>query len=274
VEHLTEGDIDAIVQLSPDVAGHRLTAAELSAALFADDQPTWVYGRAGVGVVATASNADHGFVRLLAVAEGHHRRGVGRELLGAAERHLAESGAVDVTLGADAPHHIWAGVPTDATAMCCLAEALRYRREGLNLDVDIPLKKTLPADYGGWRLARPDDVGAVVAFCQQHHPHWANEAQRAAVAGTLTLVFDRDGDELTGFCAFDVNRRGTVGPVAVRPDLVGHGVGRPVMLGALHAMRARGDTVAAVQWVGPLRPYIDLGGHISRQYVVYRKPLT
>lgn len=271
MEHLTPDDIDAIVELCPAVGGHSLTAAELCAALFPDDQPTWVYGRPDVGVVATATRDTLGFVRLLAVREGHRRRGVARQLLVDAERQLAEVGATSVTIGADAPHHLWAGVPTDATAMCCLAEAMRYQRVGVNLDIDIPLA-TLPADHGGWRMGGSADLPAVVEFCRRHYPQWCNEVARAAVAGTVTLSFA--GDQTVAFCAFDVNRRGALGPIAVRPDLVGRGAGRPALLGALHTMRERGDEVAAVQWVGPLRPYVDLGGHISRQYLVYRKTLA
>jgi GNAT superfamily N-acetyltransferase len=271
VERLTPQHLPAFVQWCPSLAGgHRLTEAELSAALFPDDQQTWVFGDPHIAVVATALAGRRGFVRLLAVDERHRRHGVGRYLLAAAERQLADDGAVDVLLGADAPHHLWAGVPTGATAMCCLAEAMRYRRVGVNLDVDIPLHSLQP-DLGGWRRAVTDDASAVREFCRLHYPDWSNEAARAAVSGTMTVTFE--SDELAGFCAFDVNRRGALGPVAVRPDLVGRGVGRPALLGALHTMRARGDDIAAVQWVGPLRPYVELGGRISQQYLVYRKAL-
>ena len=152
MERLNPHDVSALVQWCPNPKGHRLTEAELRAALFPEDQPTWVFGDPQIAVVATARAGSHGFIRLLAVAEHHRRHGIGRELLAAAERHLADEGTVDVVLGADAPHHLWAGVPTDAIAMCCLAEALRYRRVGVNLDVDIPLH-TLPPDLGGWRRA-------------------------------------------------------------------------------------------------------------------------
>lgn len=88
MERLTVDHLPGIVDLCPPLPGHRLTAAELSASLFADDQPTWVYGRPEVGVVATARRDAHGFVRFLAVAPDHRRRGIGRSLLTAAERHL------------------------------------------------------------------------------------------------------------------------------------------------------------------------------------------
>jgi mycothiol synthase len=272
VQQLTPDDVSAIVELCPSLPRHRLTAAELRTALFPPDQPTWVYGDPEVGVVVAAWGGDaHGFIRLLAVAGGHRQRGVGRNLLATAEERLAAGGAADVTLGADPPYHLWAGVPTDATAMCCLAEAMQYRRVGVNVDVDIPLA-TLPPDLGGWRAAHLTDLDAVVAFCQLHYPEWTNEAARATRAGTLTL--STDDAELIGFCAFDVNRRGALGPVAVRPELVGSGLGRAMLLGALHTMRDRGESTAAVQWVGPLRPYVQLGGHIARDYLVYRKSLT
>ena len=44
MRQLTTDDLPAIVDLSPALPRHRLTADELRVALFADDQPTWVYG--------------------------------------------------------------------------------------------------------------------------------------------------------------------------------------------------------------------------------------
>jgi len=269
---LSPADVPALVGLCPPFPHHhRLTAVELAAALFPDDQPTWVFGDPAVGAIATARSGAAGFFRLLVVAEPHRRQGVGRSLLTIAEEHLRADGATDITLGADAPHHLWAGVPTDATALCCLAEQLRYRRVGVNVDVDIALD-ALPPDVGGWRSVEPGDVDAVRAFCAEHHPQWTNEMVRAALAGTLTLAVDRTG-HLAGCCAFDGNRRSALGPVAVRRELVGQGAGRAMLLGALHLMRARGDAVAVVQWVGPLRPYVALGGHIGRTHLVYQKSL-
>ncbi len=80
-------------------------------------------------------------------------------------------------------------------------------------------------------------------------------------------------EEITAFCAFEVNRRGRLGPVAVRPDLMGQGQGRAVLVGALHELRRRGRDVVAVTWVGPVVPYAAVGGSVGQVYFVHRKEL-
>jgi hypothetical protein len=85
-----------------------------------------------------------------------------------------------------------------------------------------------------------------------------------------SLVLGRDDRDITGFCAYDVNRSGTLGPVASRPDLIGQGVGAPLLVGALHRMRAMGRNAVEVLWVGPMVPYARLGGRVSRLFFVYR----
>jgi hypothetical protein len=78
---------------------------------------------------------------------------------------------------------------------------------------------------------------------------------------------------VTAFCAFEVNRRGLLGPVAVRPDLMGRGMGKGVLLGALHELRRRGADTVSVVWVGPVVPYAAVGGKVTDVYFVYRKTL-
>lgn len=102
-----------------------------------------------------------------------------------------------------------------------------------------------------------------------HWPNWGPEVMRAFDSGTLVLR--RDAAGIAGFCAYDVNRTGTLGPVAARPDLIGRGVAAPLLVGALHRLRARGHDAIEVLWVGPLVPYARLGGRVGRLFFVYRR---
>ena len=70
-----------------------------------------------------------------------------------------------------------------------------------------------------------------------------------------------------------MNRRGLLGPVAVRPDLMGQGKGKGVLLGALHELRRRGAERISVVWIGPVVPYAAVGGRVGEVYFVYRKEL-
>ena len=60
----------------------------------------------------------------------------------------------------------------------------------------------------------------------------------------------------------------------MRPDLIGQGAGRAVLLGALHELRRRGRDEVAVTWVGPVVPYAVVGGVVAETYFVYRRELT
>src|SRR5205807_793595 len=97
------------------------------------------------------------------------------------------------------------------------------------------------------------------------------EVLRALAKGSLLL--SRDDEGIAGFCAWDVNRRGLLGPIAVRLTAIGKAVGVPLLLGALHRMRQGGRLRAEVAWVGPIVPYARVGGVVGKVFFVYRKQL-
>lgn len=258
--------LDAITDLCTRSLRAPLRRAELAGTLFAPDQPAIVRGDPAVGVVAAVPGEPDGFVRLLVVDPAHRGRGYGRALLDAAERDLAASRVV--TVGADAPYYLFAGVETSEIEMLCLLESRRYQREEANFNMEVDLD-ALPPDPGGTALATTAERAEVDAWAAQHWNHWRPEVLRALDQGTLLIARDEDG--IAGFCAWDVNRAGLVGPVASRPDLVGRGTGRALIVGALHRIRATGATSTEVSWVGPIRPYAAVGGRVTRVFFVYRK---
>lgn len=243
---------------------------ELSASLFSPDQPVTVRGAPGIGIVATTCTGAQGYIRLLGVDPDVRRRGHGTALLHSAEADLAALGATSVQVGADPPYYLYPGVETTHTAMLCLLERHRYERGESNFNMRVDLR-TLPPDPGGHALAGSHEHAEVVAWMLRHWPNWEPEARRALERSTL--VVSRDGDGIAGFCAFDVNRAAVLGPTAVRGDLWGQGAGRPLIIGALHHIRARGHRHAEVAWVGPIRPYARVGGQVSRVFFVFRRTL-
>jgi GNAT superfamily N-acetyltransferase len=262
--------LDAIAGLCARAIADSPTRVELEAALTDPDQPAVVRGDPAVGVVATVTAGEQGFVRLLAVDPGHRRRGVGRALLAAAEADLRDAGGTSVTVGADPPGYLWPGVDARELGMLCLLERARYSRAEANCNLEVDLAG-IPPDPGGWVAAGPADVADLDAWSGAHWDHWGAEIRRAARAGTLVLA--HDGDGIAAVCAYDVTRRGLVGPVAVRPDLLGRGRGVAPLLGALHRMRADGRARAEISWVGPLVPYARVGATMGRVFFVCRKAL-
>jgi GNAT superfamily N-acetyltransferase len=244
---------------------------ELDATLFAAEQPAVVRGDPAIGVVATVAGEHGAHLRLLVVDPEARGRGHGHALVRAAHADARAGGHTSITTGADAPFFLWPGVPSTDTALLCLFERHRYARVETNFDMRIDLA-ALPDDPGGHAPATAADRNEVATFTEQHWPNWTAEVLRALDKGNLVIARDQEG--ISAFCAFEVNRAGFLGPVAARPDLIGRGAGTPALVGALHALRARGRTGIEVTWVGPVVPYARLGGRVSNVYFVYRKGLS
>jgi predicted N-acetyltransferase YhbS len=246
---------------------------ELRDCLFAVDQPAIVRGDPDVGVVVAVPSDEGGSIRLLAVDPGHQGQGHGHRLLRAAEDDLraGRQGRTVVTVGADPPYYLFPGVETTQLAMLCLLEREHYARADATFNMDVDLSTLGGAEPDGPWAAGPGDRADVDAFLSEQWPNWRQEALRALDKGTL--VIGRDTQGITGFCAWDVNRRGQLGPVAVRLDLMGKGAGAPLLVAALHHMRRAGWETVEVAWVGPIVPYARVGGAVGRVFFVYRKTI-
>jgi mycothiol synthase len=266
-DRLDASALDGIAALCDRSLAERFTADELAGVLFPPDRPALVRGDPAVGIVATRVEDGNGFVKLLVVDPAHQGRGLGSALLAQAEDDLA--GTASITVGADAPYFLFPGVDTANIAMLCLLERRKWARQEANYNVGVDLTQ-LPPDPGGPPPATPAERDEVAAWFDANWPNWGPEGLRALDKGTLLLARDGDG-RIAGFCAYDVNRRGTLGPIAVRLDLLGQGVGVPLLVHALHRQRADGLDRIEVLWVGPLIPYARVGGTVSRVFFVYRK---
>lgn len=248
--------------------------ADLTQALFgtanANDAPAIVRGDPDAGVVATVRRGGSGYIRLVAVHPAHRRRGIGSALLAAAESDL--EGCSHALVGSDAPDYLFPGVSTRMTEMLCLMEARRYRRGDVNLNMGVDLTALEP-DPGGAVLATAADAEEMRMWTDQHWPSWTDEVMRAL--GKDRLLISRDARGLSGFCAWDVNRGGWLGPIAVRPSELGGRTGVPLLMGALHRMRADGRRHAEISWISPVRFYVrNAGATISDAYIVHRRRIA
>ena len=262
---LDESAIDDIAALCQRALDRPPAADELRGCLFAPDQPTIVRGDPELGIVAAAP----GFIRLLVVDPRHHREGHGTRLLKQAE---ADAGPGVVCVGADAPYYLFPGVESTQLAMLCLLERAHYNRAEANFNMDVDLAELPACEERGPVVATEAERDEVDRFMTEQWPNWRDEVLRALGKGTLMI--DRDANGISGFCAWDVNRRGLLGPIAVRLDLMGKGTGGPLLLTSLQRMRDAGWQRVEVSWVGPIVPYARVGGTIGRVFFVYRRKVA
>jgi predicted N-acetyltransferase YhbS len=264
---------DGIARLCGRAMADPPSSDELDGSLFAPDQPAAVFGDPATGVVAAVTCDDGAHIRLLAVDPAHRGRGLGHALVQAAEDWAVAAGHRSLITGADPPYFLWPGVPSVETSLVCLFERRHYGRADTNFNMDVDLH-ALPVDPGDHRMAGPEDAAELDEWMATHWSNWRLEVLRALRKGNLVIArADGEAGPVTAFCAFEVNRRGLLGPVAVRPDLMGRGAGKGVLLGALHELRRRGAGRVAVVWVGPVVPYAAVGGRVSDVFFVYRKEL-
>jgi len=84
---------------------------------------------------------------------------------------------------------------------------------------------------------------------------WASEADVAMAAHPGSCFIAVTADELVGFACYDATALGFFGPIGVREDMRGQGIGEALLLASLHDMRAKGYGYAAIGAVGPAEFY-------------------
>ena len=210
--------LDAVVALCDRSLSRPLSRAELEGALFAPDQPTVLRGDPAIGIVAAVPGQPDGFIRLLA------------------RRSRSTAGAVMATRcwlrrspisprarsSPSAPTRRTTCSPASSrrrSRCSCLLEKHRYQREDANFNMEVDLSR-IPPDPGGTTLATAADRAEVDDWMRVHWANWTAEVLRALDQGTLLLARD-ENRVITGFCAWNVNRGGLLGPIASRPDLIG-----------------------------------------------------
>lgn len=241
--------------------------ADLDRALFGEKADATVIGDPGRAIVAAVIRNGTGHIRLIAVDPSHRRKGIGRELVEAAERALPDD--APIVVGADAPDYLWPGVDTRETAAICMFEAMGYALSRVHYNMSLDLVN-LPETAGKVERPGPEDRHSIEGWLETHWPNWTEEALVGFDRGDF--LFSRDSEGIAGFSTWNVNRLGWFGPMAVRPSLIGAGRGRALLIEALHEMRRQGFEDAEIAWIGPHKFYsATVGAVIHRAFWVLEK---
>jgi ribosomal protein S18 acetylase RimI-like enzyme len=237
-----------------------------------------------------------GWIMALAVAPEHSGRGIGGELLAAAEARLRQQGMIRCDLGGSIGHFL-PGPPADDE------RALRFwarhgytpAREVYDLRRSLTdwAPHTLPdaIRLGGWRIApgQPGQEAAILAFLGQVFPgrwryHIADTFARGGSAEDVIVLMDPAG-AVAGFLAswrpespllgpglhwFPAlgPRPGGIGPLGIAPVARGQGLGLALVAAATTILRERGVEDCVIDWVGD--HLIDFYGQLGyRKWVTY-----
>ena len=119
------------------------------------------------------------------------------------------------------------------------------------------------ADGVAVRRALVPEKPAVVAWVQSRFPSAAAEVESAFARPPATCFVALRAGALAGFACFDVTCPNFFGPEGVAEDERGRGIGRALLLAALHAQRAQGYAYAVIGGVGPAAFYAKVAGAIA-----------
>jgi hypothetical protein len=105
---------------------------------------------------------------------------------------------------------------------------------------------------------------AVAEWVREHFGSaWASECDVAFANRPISCHIATHGGEIAGFACYDSTCRGFFGPIGVREDVRGNGIGRTLVLSCLRAMAAAGYAYAIVGGVESPEFYTKTVGAIE-----------
>jgi GNAT superfamily N-acetyltransferase len=113
------------------------------------------------------------------------------------------------------------------------------------------------------RRAQPFEITPVRRFVETNFSlAWADEISVGFARQPVSVFVATIDRELVGFAAYECTRRGFFGPTGVIPSAQGQGIGKALLLAALHALREQGYVYAIVGAAGPVHFYQKTVGAI------------
>ena len=118
---------------------------------------------------------------------------------------------------------------------------------------DLPVAMEQDALWVGKPLAH--QAPSVLSFIEDNFSiGWKAEAGVAfgSVPPTLIVAADKASGSPAGFCCWDCTAKGFLGPIGVHDAFRGKGIGKAVVVAALHSMREAGYAYAVIGAAGPV----------------------
>ena len=112
------------------------------------------------------------------------------------------------------------------------------------------------------RRALSPERPQVLAWMQANYPRWAMEVEAAFCRVPVSCLLGLNGPSILGFACYDATCRNFFGPTAVLEAERGRGLGRALLLTALHAQKEQGYAYSIIGGVGPSEFYAKAVGAI------------
>ncbi|MGH7894805.1 MAG: GNAT family N-acetyltransferase [Candidatus Binatia bacterium] len=112
------------------------------------------------------------------------------------------------------------------------------------------------------RPARTPEKPTVLAWMDAHFGFWTREVEAAYGRLPVTCFLAVRQQELLGFSCYDIVCPNFFGPTGVLEAERGKGIGKALLLAALHAQKAQGFAYAIIGGVGPAEYYAKAVGAV------------
>lgn len=106
------------------------------------------------------------------------------------------------------------------------------------------------------RRGMPPEKALVLPWIRERFSeYWVSESDVAFSKSPPTIWLAHRKDDLLGFACYDTTHKNFFGPTGVDEAERGQGIGKALLLAALHAMRAAGYMYGIIGWAGPHEYY-------------------
>ena len=112
------------------------------------------------------------------------------------------------------------------------------------------------------RAARSPEKPRVLEWVGEHFAPWTREAETCFSRVPVSCLLALRGQQILGFACYDSICLNFFGPTGVLESERKHGIGRALLLAALHAEKAQGFAYAIIGGVGPAEYYAKTVGAV------------
>lgn len=226
------------------------------------------------GQIAGAAVTSGRWLRLLIVARGERRRGIGTALLRDAEELGARVAA------AEPGNYFTPGVLTTDQETTAFFHRQGYLETRWTWNLDVSLDERLPAvETGGPpTVRRPghQEADRLLEFVEREFGRiWRFEAAKAFARDVPVAFLEETDGAISGFAVHDVNNRGLgfFGPTGVSPSMRGRGIGKRLLLASLRDMKRLGFARAVIPWTDSLDFYRrSAGAEPAHRFIAFARP--
>ncbi len=134
-------------------------------------------------------------------------------------------------------------------------------------DLLVNLVALPPSDFSNAtvniRRAQPFEITPVREFIKSNFStSWADEISVGFANKPITVFIATSDRQIVGFAGYECTRRSFFGPTGVAETERGRGVGKALMLAALHGLRELGYVYGIIGAAGPVEFYQEAVGAI------------